>query len=159
MTIMDSRLPSDRGEILVIGYGNTLRSDDGVGPRVAFAANGWAVPGLTSIAAHQLTPELAEPLAAAELAIFVDARLAEGGEEVEILPLESSRSGGMTGHASDPRFLLALAQALYGRHPRTWLVTVPVADLSLGERISPAAERGVAAALERIAELIRAVRG
>ncbi len=59
----------------MIGYGNTLRSDDGVGPRVAMAVASWGWPGLKAIAVHQLTPELAEPLAAAELAIFVDARL------------------------------------------------------------------------------------
>ena len=67
------RSPPD-GTILVIGYGNTLRSDDGVGPRVAMAVASREWPGFNAIAVQQLTPELAEPLAAAELAIFVDAR-------------------------------------------------------------------------------------
>ena len=40
--------------ILVIGYGNTLRSDDGVGPHIAqeVAAQGW--PSVCSITVHQL---------------------------------------------------------------------------------------------------------
>jgi hypothetical protein len=53
---------------------------------------------------------------------------------------------------------LTLANVLYGRHPRTWLVTVPVADLSLGEQISPVAARGISTALERITALIESER-
>ena len=146
--------PAAPGGLLVIGYGNTLRADDGAGPRVAARVSAWCLPGLTAIGVHQLTPELAEPLADAELAIFVDARLADAGAGVEIVPLEPSRSGGMNGHTSDPRSLLALAQAISGRHPRAWLVTLPAADLAMGERLSPGAERGVEDALAGIAALI-----
>jgi hydrogenase maturation protease len=153
---MDGQLLPARGKILVIGYGNGLRSDDGVGLRVAAVAASWELPGLESISVHQLTPELAEPLASAELAIFVDARLADRGEAVETQPLEPLGSPGMSGHASDPRLLLALAQAVYGRHPRAWLVTVPAEDFSLGEGLSTTAECGAEQALGRIAALIEA---
>jgi hydrogenase maturation protease len=138
--------------ILLIGYGNTLRSDDGAGPRVAERVSAWGWPGLTAMAVHQLTPELAEPLARAELAIFVDARLADS--EVEFVPLEPSRLGTVHGHTSAPRSLLGLAQAIYGRHPRAWLVTLPAVDITLGERLSATAERGVEAALVGIRALI-----
>ena len=33
--------------ILVIGYGNTLRGDDGVGPKVAEAVAALALPGVS----------------------------------------------------------------------------------------------------------------
>jgi hydrogenase maturation protease len=150
-----SLIPSEPGTILVIGYGNPLRSDDGAGPRAAARASAWGWSGLTAMAVHQLTPELAEPLARAELAIFVDARLAHGDEEVEILPLEPSRVGAIINcHMSDPRSLLALAQDVYERHPRAWLVTLPAVDVALGERLSATAEHGVEAALAGIAALI-----
>jgi hydrogenase maturation protease len=45
-------------DLLVIGYGNELRSDDGVGPRVARAVAEWRLPGVEAIAVHQLTLEL-----------------------------------------------------------------------------------------------------
>ncbi|HZW30616.1 MAG TPA: hydrogenase maturation protease, partial [Isosphaeraceae bacterium] len=144
------------GRVLVIGYGNTLRTDDGVGRRVAMAVASWELPGMRSIAVHQLTPELAEPLANAELAIFVDARFADGEETVEVHRLEPSASRGGLGHVSDPRSLLALARAIYGGSPRTWLVMVPAADLSLGEGLSSTAARGAEVALARIATLIEA---
>jgi hydrogenase maturation protease len=154
----DGQLPTVGGKVLVIGYGNTLRTDDAVGRRVAMAIASWELPGLESIAVHQLTPELAETLANAELAIFVDARLADEEETVEIQPLEPSGSHMGPGHVGDPRSLLALARAIYGSSPRTWLVTVPAADRSLGEGLSSTAARGAEDALARIASLIEAER-
>jgi hydrogenase maturation protease len=151
--------PSAGGKILVIGYGNTLRTDDGVGPHVASAVASWESPRVQSIAVHQLTPELAESLASAELAVFVDARYAAGDSVVEVRALEPSNSWGILGHASDAGALLAAAKSIYGRSPRGWLVTVPAADLSFGEGLSPTAGRGAEAALARIAALIAAEGG
>jgi len=153
---MDGRLPGAGDKIVVIGYGNSLRTDDGVGPRVATAVALWEMPGLVSVAVHQLTPELAELLALAELAIFVDARLASGGETVEILPLELSVEQGVHGHVCDPRSLLALARAMHGRTPQSWLVTVPATNFSLGEGLSITARHGAEQALDRIAALVGA---
>jgi hydrogenase maturation protease len=155
---MGGRLPGARDKIVVIGYGNSLRTDDGVGPRVATAVALWELPGLVSIAVHQLTPELVELLALAELAIFVDARLASSRETVEILPLEFSAERGIYGHDCDPRSLLALARAMHGRTPRSWLVTVPATNFSLGEGLSRTASHGAEQALERIAVLVGAIR-
>ena len=136
---MTGQRPDTAGTTLVIGYGNSLRSDDGAGPRVAAAVASWDVPGLVAVAVHQLTPELAERLAFADLAIFVDARLASGAESVEVYPLETPAEVGIHGHVCDPRSLLALARAIYGRSPRCWLVTVPSTDFSLGEGLSKTA--------------------
>jgi Ni,Fe-hydrogenase maturation factor len=109
---------------------------------------------LETIVVHQLTPELAEPLASAELAIFVDAYQAEIEAAVEVSLLEATSSGAAVAHASDPRWLLALTSMAYGRRPRAWLVTVPAVDFSLGEALSTTATSGADQALERIAALI-----
>jgi Ni,Fe-hydrogenase maturation factor len=111
---------------------------------------------LTAIAVSQLTPELAEPLATAALAFFVDARLADEDATVEIQSLEHRNSLGTLGHATDPQALLGLVRALSGRSPRSWLVTVPAADFTLGEGLSAIAKRGADEALKQIAALIEA---
>ena len=49
---MNGQLPFDGSKTLVIGYGNTLRSDDGVGRHVALAVSSWGLPGLESIAVY-----------------------------------------------------------------------------------------------------------
>jgi len=151
---MDERVDLSNANALVIGFGNSLRGDDGVGPHVADVVASWGLPGLRSMAVPQLTPELAEPLAAAELVIFVDARVAGRGEALEVRSLDPSESRGVLGHVSDPRSLLALARAVYGCQPRAWLITIPAADFSLGEGFSPIAKLGVEAALARICTLI-----
>lgn len=62
---------ADGGDLL-IGLGNSLRGDDGVGPQlVAWADGQW--PWLRVRAVHQLTPELSDDLAAARRVLFVDA--------------------------------------------------------------------------------------
>ena len=153
---MDSHHRVATRNILVIGYGNTLRGDDGAGQHVALAASNWKVPGLAVEAVHQLTPDLAEPLSRADLAIFVDARLSRDGESVDVDPLDPSDTVGPDGHTSDPRSLLAIASAVFGHHPSAWLVSVPAVDFSLREGLSATASRGAAGALARVADLIAA---
>jgi hydrogenase maturation protease len=155
MMTVHARPPESEAKILVIGFGNTLRRDDGVGQHVAAAISARDLPGLTSLAVHQLTPELAAPLSRAELAILIDARLSQS-REVEVLSVEPWETGGMSGHVSNPRSLLSLTQTLYGRYPRTWLVSVPVEDVSLGEGLSAIAECGAKEAVDRITLLIEA---
>jgi len=58
---------------LLIGYGNTLRSDDGAGQKIANIVSEWNLPQWRSLSVHQLTPELALDIAQADLVIFVDA--------------------------------------------------------------------------------------
>jgi hydrogenase maturation protease len=133
--------------ILVIGYGNELRRDDGVGPRVARAVAGWDLPGLATVSVHQLTPELAEVVAGADEVLFVDAT-AGGGVRVHQLRPGARQSA--LGHTSSPAELLAVAEMLYGRRPRAWLITVGAADLEFGEGLSTQAARGMGEALRRI---------
>ena len=140
---------------LVIGYGNELRGDDAAGPCVARRVAGWGRPEVDGLAVHQLTPELAAALAGAEMVVFVDACAAGEEREVCVRRLEAG-PGAVVGHTSDPRWLLALAEAAYGRRPEAWLVTVPAADFGLGGRLSATATEGVAVALRQIDRLVHA---
>ena len=153
---MDVRNGIAARPVLVIGYGNTLRGDDGVGQHVALAVSKWNVPGLSAMSVHQLTAELAEPIASAELVIFVDAKFTAPGDLVKIQPIHSSSTAFNIGHTSDPRCLLALADAVYGRIPPAWLVSVPAADFSMRDGLSATASRGAKLAVARIGELIGA---
>jgi hydrogenase maturation protease len=144
-------------DLLVIGYGNTLRRDDGAGPRVAGIVEDLRLPGVFTIACPQLTPELADPLARTRAAVFVDASADDPGP-VRKLGLEPSESSQILAHAADPRILLALARDAFGRAPEAWLLTVPAADLGFGEELSPAAERGIRNAVRAVRALHRQLR-
>jgi len=138
---------------LLIGYGNVLRGDDGLGPFVAAAARRRNWQGVKALAAPQLLPELAAELAAADAALFVDACF--DGHDVELRKIEGggSEAGAFT-HSASPAGLLALAAALYGRAPRAWIVSVRGERFDLGEGLSPPARRNAESALIRIAELL-----
>lgn len=139
---------------LVIGFGNTLRRDDGAGVRLAEAVEALGLPGVRVVTCHQLTPELAASIAEAGGVVFADAAL-----DLKARPrwrkLRSAAAPASLAHASDPRALLSLAQALYGHAPPAWMLTLPAPDLDYGEGLSPVAQQGVAAALRRLSDFLR----
>ncbi|MGL4555534.1 MAG: hydrogenase maturation protease [Gemmataceae bacterium] len=132
--------------ILVVGYGNELRRDDGVGPLVAREVASWGLPGVVAAASHGLVPELADALSRADEAVFIDASVADRVEVCELAPGPAPSLG----HPSGPRWLLTLAEAAFGRRPPAWLITVPAVDFGHGEGLSGVATAGMAEALERV---------
>jgi Ni,Fe-hydrogenase maturation factor len=105
------------------------------------------------LALHQLTPETAQTLQAVEVVVFVDACVDIKERDVCLRRLEAGPGAGM-GHTSDPRWLLALTEALYGWRPEAWLLTIPATDFGLGARPSPTTQAGMAIALRQISRLV-----
>lgn len=160
--------------MLVIGYGNTLRSDDGAGQIVAeeVEKRGWE--GVGTISVHQLTPELAEEIAQARGVIFVDA-IASEMEKIQVIELKyeidnvgaglgknydtkkqlSHQNPPSWGHTGNPRSLLFLTQTLYHKTPPAWWVLIPGVNFELGEQLSPVTQRCIKEAVFDIERLIR----
>jgi hydrogenase maturation protease len=152
-------------EILIIGYGNTLRGDDGAGQKIAEMVSEWGLDGVRSLPVHQLTPELADPISTAKLAIFVDAYPDADSQGFQVRRLESDpppaplekggASGGNFSHNCDPRSLLQMAKFLYGSAPPAWWLLVPAVNFDFGEEFSAITQQGVGEALSKIKELIK----
>jgi len=136
-------------DLLIIGYGNTLRRDDGVGPAVADAVAALDLPGVKSLACPLLAPELAADLADAKSVIFVDAAV-DSPREVQLRPLAPADSSQIMAHAADPRTMLALARDVFGHAPAAWCLTIPVEDLAIGEGFSTLTQNGFEIALREI---------
>jgi hydrogenase maturation protease len=139
---------------LVIGYGSPLRRDDAAGPLLAERVAAWGRPDVRALTVHQLTPELAEPMSQARRVVFADATAEAPDGPVKATRLHPAAGDIASGHSSDPNWLMGLCQALYGRCPEAWLVTIPAADLGLGEGLSAAAAAGVEEALRLIEGMI-----
>ena len=135
--------------LLVIGYGNTLRNDDGVGPRVAEALETLRLPGVNTLSCPLLAPEVAEPVARAERVVFVDAAV-DGPCEVRFRKLSPAGSSQVMAHAASPDTILALARDLFGHAPNAWLLTIPVVDLAIGDQLSSPAQVGVETAIQKL---------
>lgn len=140
--------------LLVIGYGNTLRGDDGVGPRVAEAVGSMGLPGVRTLICQQLSPEHADPISQADVVIFVDAAV-DAPDEVQLRQLEPNESSQLMAHAADPRTLLALARDVFGHCPRAWWLTIPAVNLEFSETLSSGTQRGLKEAVEKIQTLCR----
>jgi hydrogenase maturation protease len=136
--------------VLVIGYGNTLRCDDGVGYQVAETVAEWQLPQVRSIAIHQLLPELAADIAEVEIVVFVDAVVAIDSlaPNITIVPLVAGEDATFSTHIITPQLLLGITQKLYGATPIAYLLTVPAIDFTLGTTLSPLASLGKNLALD-----------
>ncbi|GAB4341553.1 MAG: hydrogenase [Cyanophyceae cyanobacterium] len=159
--MQESGQESNTGPILIVGYGNRLRCDDGAGPAVADAIARWVdARGLgawvTVIEAHQLLPELAVDLATAAAVLFVDAAVDPALPPVAApVPLDCSDLAAPTvGHGSQPMDLLALAKGLYDRAPAAWILPIPVADFCFSDRPSAAGQVAIDAAIAQVQRFI-----
>lgn len=133
--------------VLIIGYGNPLRGDDGLGLHLAQRLQDDAQDNadIEIIACHQLTLELAEPLSRAPRAIFVDAAESSAPGEMTVNTLDASSNVDVRfTHHLTPQTLLGYAQALYGARPsETFLITVCGKDFGYGETLSDTAARAM----------------
>ena len=139
-------------DILVIGYGNTLRGDDGVGPRVAEAVDALRLPNVRTLVCQMLTPEHAARISLAQTVIFVDAAV-DAPSEVQLRRLEPNDTSQLMAHAADPRTMLALSRDVFGHVPQAWWLTIPVVKMDFSEDLTPEAQRGYAQALAKIQEI------
>ena len=146
--------------ILVIGYGNPLRGDDGAGFEAAERLRGTiADPDVEVLAVHQLMPELMEPASAARRVIFIDAATGSEPGEIRERPVEATApSNASFTHHLTPESLLAGARALYGRAPEAWLISIGGADFSctmeLSETVSQRIDTLIAAVERRAKSVI-----
>ncbi len=144
---------------LVLACGNSLRGDDGVGPRLAE----WAAERFEDdsrvrvISRQQWTPDLAAEIAAADSVLFVDSSVETAPGRVAFIPVAPDGTGMETSsHHLEPHELLGLARALYGSMPaHAMLLTVGAESTELGETLTSPVE---AALLRARGVLEKAVR-
>lgn len=133
------------GADLVIGLGNPLRGDDGVGAWLAERARRLRpTPQVRTV--QQLTPELADALAQTGRVLFIDAWWppvpAPGGmarlPTLEPISVQSTQvGGGAFSHQLDPAQLLAITALLHDRAPQAWQLLVPAFAMPHGDTFSP----------------------
>lgn len=135
-------------QTLVIGYGNTLRGDDGVGYLAAEQVAAWNLPQVLAIACHQLTPELAADIIAGDRVIFIDAALPGTQTEVALQSLQPTAAAALDAHQSDPAALLQLTAQLFGPPPEAYHLLLPTAQMDFSEALSAIAQVGLSTALK-----------
>jgi hydrogenase maturation protease len=154
---------------LIIGYGNPDREDDGVAWHIlcALARRMDRQPpesyeaGLEPCGEQidllfrlQLTPEMAETIAAYERVCFIDAHTGAVPEELNYLELEPLFQASPFTHHMTPETCLALSDSLYGNAPRAVLFSVRGYEFGFSRSLSPRTADLADTALDRIWEWV-----
>ncbi|MCX7796721.1 MAG: hydrogenase maturation protease [bacterium] len=142
---------SKETSILVIGYGNPARCDDGIGEYVTerLLSEGINVDILTC---QELGPELCEDISGCGLVFFIDAGI-EQNEAFLIREITPKYKTPIFSHHISPEMLLAITEELYNVRPKAYLVSIKGYNFDFGFEITEMAKQNSERAIEKIKEI------
>jgi hydrogenase maturation protease len=125
-------------KLLLIGYGNPDREDDGVAWHILRELTGklglnapqsyedeFPESEFTDFAFYlQLTPEMAEDISNYEFVCFIDAHTGNIPEPVRLIDVESEFQRSPFTHHLTPQSLLSMCETIYGKKPDAALLSV-----------------------------------
>ena len=144
-----------RGRILVLGYGNPGRRDDGLGPAFAEAIGKMNFDGVSVDAGYQLGIEDAAAIVEHDVVLFVDAAR-EGVEPFTFERIRPELTTSFTTHRVRPSFVLAVAQEIFDTETKGYLLGIRGYELDeLEEGLSSGAEANLEAAFRFVVPALK----
>ena len=141
--------------VLLIGYGNPGRLDDGLGPAFAEALDALKLPGVTVDSNYQLMVEDARTVADHDVVVFVDAAVS-GAEPFTFRRAGPYATPGFSTHSVRPEELLGLADELFGADVPAYILGVRGYEFNeFGEALSDKAKRNLAAAIDFLVPVLK----
>lgn len=142
--------------VLVIGYGNPGRGDDGMGPALVLALEKLDFEGVTLDADYQLKVEDSELISRYNVVVFADAAM-EGREPFSFYRISPKANPGFTTHNLNPEGLLALTEEVFKATPRGYILGIRGYTFDeFSESLSGKGRENLQAALRFIAPVLRA---
>ena len=146
-------------KILIYGYGNPGRQDDGIGARFVELADAWIekekLAGVYTDCNYQLNIEDAATIAEYDIVVFVDASVVE---EVEVFKLETIQPHDatieFTMHAVSTSYVVDLCQKLYNKHPEAYVLHVKAYEFEFIEALTPKANGNLYTAFKFLKEFL-----
>jgi hydrogenase maturation protease len=132
--------------VLILGYGNPGRQDDGLGPAAAALIDGLGWPQVSAFDTYQLDIEDAMDVAVHDVVWFVDAAKT-GAEPFTVSDLTPNATLEFSSHLVRPETILAMAQRYFGRVPQAFLLGIRGYAFEFVEGLTPAAEANLQLAL------------
>lgn len=134
-------------KVLLIGYGNPGRCDDGLGPAFAKACATPPREDLTVESNYQLTVEDAHAVARHDVVIFADAAV-DGPEPFAFRPVEPGNAISFSTHSIEPEGVIALAQRLFRARTAAYALAIRGYVFNrFGETLSKEAQGNLAKAV------------
>ncbi len=135
-------------QTLIIGIGNPLRCDDAAGRVLAEEAANRNPRKYNALLVHQLTPDLAADIAAADAVIFADASVrGERAPRLDPVRLDAPGDSPAMSHGLSPEHLIHLASFCFGKQVPAWTLAIPATKFRHGTRLSPETQQQVEQAL------------
>jgi hydrogenase maturation protease len=114
-------------KILIYGYGNPGRQDDGLGILFSEAIEKWAkkdgIKGVTCDSNYQLNAEDALAMSKNDIVIFADAAKNKI-KDIEFKKVKSGETISFSTHSMPPESVLALCIELYKKQPETYIMQI-----------------------------------
>ena len=139
--------------VLLIGFGNPGRLDDGLGPALAEAveelgSERLGLGRLEAVTCYQLAVEHAEEAARFDAVVFADADMV-GPEPFDFQPLRPKLEAAFTTHDVAPATVLGLAHRVFGAETAGYMLSIRGYQFDdFGECLSPEAKANLAEAVE-----------
>lgn len=145
--------------VLVIGYGNPARGDDGLGPALAERIERLALPEVSVDADYQLSVDHAALAAEHDVVVFADATT-QGDAPFTFTPVTATTDRSFSTHAATPGQVVHLATTCFGAAPRAWLLAIRARRLGdFDETLSAEARADLEAAVTHVTGFIEGLRG
>jgi hydrogenase maturation protease len=139
--------------VLILGYGNPGRQDDGLGPAVIAEIESMGLPNVTAFDNYQLNIEDAVDVAAHDIVWFIDAARI-GASPYSVSAVSPSPGIEFTSHIVRPEAILAIARQCYGAAPQAYLLAIRGYEFEFIEALTPGAKDNLDAALAMLTDRI-----
>lgn len=142
--------------ILIYGYGNPGRQDDGLGNAFVQEMEQWVddnnIKGIFLESNYQLNIEDSDLISDKDIVVFVDATI----EEIENFYIDKVNASEakieFTMHAVSPAFVLNLCNQIYDKYPKCYLLHIKGYEWDFKEEISSKAKQNLEMALNYVKE-------
>jgi hydrogenase maturation protease len=142
--------------ILLIGFGNPGRRDDGLGPALAEEVSRMGLE-VTVDSDYQLSVEDAQTIAGHDVVVFADAA-DRGPEPFDFRAVHPERSVSFSTHSVRPEQALGLARELFDARTDGFVIAIRGYDFNeFGEALSDAARSNLRAAAGFLRETLPAL--
>lgn len=147
-------LSKEDKDSLVIGIGNPLRCDDGVGPFLAGEVEKRNIPGVCVVTSQLLNLELLEDAVGYRKVLIIDAGAVGPGVILKKVDPQMCAPAASSHHLS-PEFFGAMARQLYQKDLNLYVCSVGADNFEVGNNFSASVLNLIPGALARIETFLK----
>lgn len=144
-------------QILIYGYGNPGRQDDGLGIALTQKLETWVLenelPGVECDSNYQLNIEDAAAIAQKDLVIFADAS-EEDIEDFCLSQVDGSSKVSFTTHAASPGYIVQLCKEIFQKEPLVLLLHIKGYEWAFQEGLTKRARENLELAFRYMQSLL-----